>query len=214
VADEARMPPKRMPPAGLGEKGHGVRFWLLACLGVGVSLLPGCRRELRKSTNRAGEVAVTPYQREHRLPDGPRTGWLEKVLVCPGGYGLVAKLDTGAKTSSLHVSEVRMFERNGQRWAAFSGKDRDGKEYVFERQVVRTVKIKDLNGGTLERPVVRLGIVLGNTYREAEFSLEDRSRMNYRLLLGRTYLRRARLVINPAVTFRTCPNPELAVAAQ
>lgn len=181
---------------------------------IAVGILAGGIFSCTKASKPASEVvAPTPYLREHRLPSGPRTGWLERVLVCPGGLDLVAKLDTGAKTSSIHATEYTLFTRNGQPWVRFSGTDRDENPYTFEREVVRMVPIKNLDGTVRERPAVKLGIVLANTYCEAEVNLEDRSHRNYRILLGRAYLQQAGLMINPAVTFRTKPNPELVVPA-
>jgi hypothetical protein len=145
--------------------------------------------------------------REHVLPNGPRIGWLERVLVCPGGHSLIARIDTGAKTSSIHAPEYTLFDRDGKPWVRFSGIDREDNPYTFEAEFVRMSKIKNRDGSHRERPVVKVGIVLADTYCETEVNLEDRSALNYRLLLGRIYLQQAGVVVNPSATFRTKPNP-------
>jgi hypothetical protein len=44
------------------------------------------------------------------------------------------------------------------------------------------------------RPVIRLGICLGNVYKEVEVNLQDRSKFNYQMLIGRSYLKNSFLV--------------------
>jgi len=177
-----------------------------------MALVVGMLSAVATSCRDPYEEAASPFLREHPPAGGPRTGWLERVLVCPGGHALVAKLDTGAKTSSIHAPEFTLEERDGRTWVRFSAPDRDGKPYAFERELVRMVKIKERDGSLKERPVIRLGIVLADTYHETEVNLEDRSPLNYRLLLGRIYLQQAGVEVNASATFRTQPNPALAAA--
>jgi hypothetical protein len=182
---------------------------LTSALAVGAlaGLLSSCRDPYEGAAEAPPDEAPSPFLREHVLPDGPRIGWIERVLVCPGGHDLVARIDTGAKTSSIHAPEYTVFDRDGKQWVRFSGLDRDGRRYTFEAEFVRMSKIKNRDGSHRERPVVKLGIVLADTYHEAEVNLEDRSALNYRLLLGRRYLQQADAVVNPSATFRTNPNP-------
>ena len=58
----------------------------------------------------------------------------------------------------------------------------------MERPVVRTVRIKRHAGRSLERPVVLLSICVGSVHKEVEVNLVDRSRFQYPLLLGRSFL--------------------------
>ena len=50
-----------------------------------------------------------------------------------------------------------------------------------------------------------LGICLGNVYKEVEVNLEDRSKFNYQLLIGRSYLKNSFLV-DASATFTLKPN--------
>ena len=170
-------------------------------------LLSSCGDPYEEAPQASLEEAPSPFLREHALPDGPRIGWVERVLVCPGGHSLVARIDTGAKTSSIHAAEYNRFDRDGKKWIRFSGLDREKDPYTFEGEFVRMAKIKNRDGSHRERPVVKIGIVLADTYHETEVNLEDRSALNYRLLLGRSYLQQAGVVVNPSATFRTKPNP-------
>ena len=54
------------------------------------------------------------------LADEPRRmGWLEWSWLEPGHVRLKTKLDTGARTSSLHAEDIATFERDGETWVRF-----------------------------------------------------------------------------------------------
>src|SRR5690349_10189800 len=49
--------------------------------------------------------------------ESPRSvGWLEPVVFPDTGLRLVAKLDTGAKTSALDAEDVTPFSKDGEAW--------------------------------------------------------------------------------------------------
>ena len=117
-------------------------------------------------------------------------GWLERVQVFPGDLVFRAKMDTGAKHSSLNARNIVPFEKNGDPWVRFVVRDRNRKKLTVERPMVRTAEIK-LRGKqkrTQERPVIILGLCLGTTYKEVEVNLVDRRHFNYQMLIGRSYL--------------------------
>jgi len=127
----------------------------------------------------------------------PRRGWLEEVAVDGGKLLLKAKLDTGAKTSSVTASEVIELRRDGRDWVRFRIEDADEADrghLVLERPVTRWVKIKRHSGTAARRPVVELDICLGTKSRTVEVSLTDRSGFNYPVLLGRNFLEGTALV--------------------
>lgn len=102
-----------------------------------------------------------------------------------------SRVDTGATTSSLNATEIVKFERDGRDWVKFnlSHKD-DDVQYPIEAPVVRTIKIRQTNAvEALRRYVVSLPIELGGIKTETEFTLADRSRMIFPILLGRTFLK-------------------------
>jgi hypothetical protein len=65
--------------------------------------------------------------------------------------------------------------------------------------------IKQHDAESVTRPVIRLGICLGTVYKEVEVNLEDRSKFNYQLLIGRSYLKNSFLV-DASATFTLKPN--------
>ncbi len=115
-------------------------------------------------------------------------GWTERARVEPGGLVLHAKLDTGAENSSLHAPQVQWFKRSNEDWVRFRVTDRKGRSVDLERPVIRKARIKRHAGSGLERPVVGLGICLGSVHKEVQVNLVDRSKFQYPLLLGRSFL--------------------------
>lgn len=124
-------------------------------------------------------------------------GRVEWVWVDKLGMYLKARLDTGAKSSSIHASNIQYFERDGKEWVRFNmyshkkTKPADGSTPVlFEMPVLRTVKIKQASASGLEkRPVISLRVRIGAHEADAEFTLTDRKGMLYPVLIGRTFLR-------------------------
>ena len=115
-------------------------------------------------------------------------GLVESVRIDPSGLVVDAKVDTGADNSSIHASNVVRFKRRGESWVRFQVVNSEGKSETLERELVRVAKIKSPTGKSQKRPVVMLGVCLGNTYREVQVTLVDRSRFSYRMIIGRSFL--------------------------
>lgn len=115
-------------------------------------------------------------------------GWIEKATIYPGGVTFPAKIDSGAKVTSLHCKCDPPFERNGKKWIAIPMLDSHGKSIVIEREIVRTARIKQHTGISSKRYVVMLGVCVKNVYKNVQVSLVDRSRYSYPLLIGRNFL--------------------------
>jgi len=132
-------------------------------------------------------------------------GWLESVFIKPWNRRLTAKLDTGAKTSSLHADNIEHFRKNGEDWVRFALGDTEDKKLppiIAEKPLVRTVNIK-CKGEDCQpskRDVVVLTVCKNGKDYEAEFNLVDRSNFNYPVLLGRSFLKGV-VLVDPAETF-------------
>jgi hypothetical protein len=130
-------------------------------------------------------------------------GRLEKVRVSPPGQVFHARIDTGATTSSLDARNIGVFERDGSTWVHFQIQDPENKDayYDVERPIVRWVKIiQAASEESDRRPVVNLQFQIGRIERMEEFTLEDRSHMDYQVLIGRNVLRDL-MVVDVAHTF-------------
>lgn len=134
-------------------------------------------------------------------------GWVEFVQLHLDDQPLTlkAKLDTGAKSSSLDATDITPFERDGEPWVRFRI-NRSGLQQapVIEQPVVRYVAIKRHSGPNDRRPVIRLPLCLGDELRTVEVNLTDRGRFIYPLLLGRKALA-GLAVVDPARTFMREP---------
>jgi hypothetical protein len=134
-------------------------------------------------------------------------GRLEKVRIYPGNLVIHAKLDTGAKNSSLNASHITEFERDGERWVRFKLTNRYGKIVTIERKVHRIVKIKEHDGTPRSRLAILLGICLGDFYKEVEVNLADRSHFNYQMLIGRSFMDGS-VIVDPSIKYTTKPTCE------
>lgn len=110
------------------------------------------------------------------------------------GTYLKARVDSGANTSSLSAHDVTEFERDGESWVRFKLALEDDepavdsmRDDVIEAPVTRRVKIIQASG-TDSRPVISLLMTLGPLKQRVEFTLNDRSHLDYPVLLGRRFL--------------------------
>ncbi|GMN14282.1 ATP-dependent zinc protease [Altererythrobacter sp. MTPC7] len=121
-------------------------------------------------------------------------GWRELVhLPDLGLRGIPAKIDSGARTSSLHGEVIEKFERDGEQFVRFAV-DLGGVRQVCEAIHVDIRGITSSNGETQRRYVIKTPLKIGDTEFRAEISLADRSDMKFPMLIGRSSLRRRFLV--------------------
>ena len=125
-------------------------------------------------------------------------GWREWVgLPGLGVEWMKAKIDTGARTSSLHAFALEEFERDGEAWVRFevhpwqrSAEDAVVVEVpVHDRRTVRSS-----SGHSQDRVVVRLELRLLDRVVPAEVTLTRRDEMGFRMLIGREVLEQGYVV--------------------
>ncbi len=117
-------------------------------------------------------------------------GELEQVWLQNLELALPARIDTGAETASLDARNIELFERDGRRWVRFEILLPDtGEPLLIERKLKRMVAIIQSNTAEAERrPVIKLGVTIGSISQTAEFTLSNRSHLDYQLLIGRNIL--------------------------
>ncbi|WP_379921138.1 ATP-dependent zinc protease [Erythrobacter sp. R86502] len=121
-------------------------------------------------------------------------GWRELVSLKELGLqGIPAKIDTGARTSSLHARVLEEFQRDGERFVRFAV-DWDGVRHACEAVHVDVRGITSSNGEQQTRFVIKTPLTIGSLTFRAEISLADRSQMQFPMLIGRTALRRRMIV--------------------
>jgi len=132
-------------------------------------------------------------------------GWVEKAVLLPEAITLHAKLDTGAKTTSINAINPEFFERDNKQWSRFTITNKKNKSVTIEAPVVRDAIIKRHYGERQVRPVIMLDICIGNVRKKEEVNLVDRSNMNYQLLIGRNFLNGS-FLIDSSSTYTLSPD--------
>jgi hypothetical protein len=142
--------------------------------------------------------------RKTRSPDLPVIGWREWVALPDLGVeSIKAKIDTGARSSTIHAFDVEVLERRGKRYASFEvhPEQRSARGAVrAQMEIVDQRRVRSSTGHSQERLVVLMPIrLMGETWT-SEVTLARRDQMGFRMLLGREALR-GRFVIDPSRSF-------------
>jgi hypothetical protein len=116
-------------------------------------------------------------------------GWKKKIDLPEWGiYGLRAKVDTGAKTSSLHVEDIEVLPHGRVRFYVVVQKKEPRKRVEVVTRVLRIARIRTNTESVATRIFVATRIHVGSVEDTIELNLEDRGNFIYRMLLGRTAL--------------------------
>jgi len=126
-------------------------------------------------------------------------GWRETVALPELGIKeAIAKIDTGARTSAIHATRIKVFEKDGQDWVRFHVPHAGLESAVTcEARLVDRREIKNTSGIPQERLVIETQLVLGPDTWKVEVSLANRANMNLPLILGRTAIRRRNILVHP-----------------
>lgn len=153
-----------------------------------------------------------PRKTKRRKPtkDLVLAGWREWASLPDLGVNTIKmKLDTGARTSALHAWNIWTFERDGEDWVRFDlhpVQRNNAVSVTCEAPLVDRRSVKSTSGKAEERFVIRTKVVLGGKTRTIEVTLTNRDEMGFRMLLGRTAMRRW-VVVDPARSFLHGTNP-------
>ena len=144
---------------------------------------------------------ISAFPQDYKEPTTPRipvVGGVETLYILPIEMPFHARMDTGAETSSIDAQNITPFERDGEKWISCEVLNRkSGKPHRFENPIKRTANI--IRTGTDERRyVVSMSIKMGNEIITADFSLNDRNKFEYQILIGRNIIN-GRFVIDPSL---------------
>jgi len=140
----------------------------------------------------------------NRREDPELLGWREWVALPGLGVERIkAKLDTGARTSSLHAFRMERFQRDDEEWIRFHVHpvQRSVEDSLqAEAPVVDEREVRSSSGRAELRPVIRTPVRLLGRSWPIELTLTRRDEMGFRMLLGRQALR-GRVVVDPGRSF-------------
>ena len=146
----------------------------------------------------------TKKSRPKRPRQRPVIGWREWVgLPDLGVEAIKVKIDTGARSSSLHAFEIEPFERDGIQMVRFvlhPKQRRSDATGPIEAELHATKLVRNPGGREEMRPVIRTHVTWDGHLFEVDLNLTRRDEMGFRMLLGRQAVRR-RFLVDPGRSF-------------
>ncbi|MCB1109922.1 MAG: ATP-dependent zinc protease [Chlamydiia bacterium] len=146
-------------------------------------------------------------KREEKIP----IGWQEWIslpnLKIPA---IKAKIDTGAKTSSLHAFKIKPIIKDKKDCVSFSVHPIQRNKTISVSCCCPIFDVRSVmssNGHVEERYVIQSVLCLGNEKWEIEITLSDRDPLRFRMLLGREALD-SKVVIDPSKALLTQKYPQ------
>ncbi|BCS96665.1 hypothetical protein DSLASN_22970 [Desulfoluna limicola] len=134
----------------------------------------------------------------------PVIGWREWIeLPDLGVKSIKAKIDTGARSSSLHAFDIKIYRQGEDQWARFQinpVQHKTGHPVTVDARILEFRSIRSSNGVSMMRPVIVTNIAfLGATW-PIELTLSNRDEMGFRMLLGREAVR-GRFLVDAGSSF-------------
>lgn len=148
-------------------------------------------------------------------PDLPVLGWKEQAALPELGIPrLRVKLDTGARSSALHVEDLHDVghhvvgdeELPVLAFDVLVGSRDDPDRRRVEVPAIGWKVVRDTGAKSEKRPVIRTRIVCGPVDVTAEVTITSRHGMNFRMLLGRLTLQ-GHCLVDPQHGYLHSPRP-------
>lgn len=134
----------------------------------------------------------------------PTIGWREWLSLPDFAVSKIkVKIDTGARTSSLHVTNLKNRKYKNKEFVYFNvhpDQDSAKPSIPCRAELIEYRKVKSSNGHTSLRPVISTTFSFGELSWVGELTLVNRDLMGFRMLLGREALRN-HYIIDPAKSY-------------
>lgn len=114
-----------------------------------------------------------------------------------------ARIDSGAKTSSLDAFNIHVFVKDGEDWVRFEVFPLQNTKKIVvvnECKIHDIRRIKNTSGISEKRYVIKTNLKLGNHEFEIEVTLANRNTMGFRMLIGREAMNN-RFLVNPSAPY-------------
>lgn len=118
--------------------------------------------------------------------------------------GIKGKIDTGAKTSSLHAFDIHLEKEGRKTYVRFKVhplQDNEELDVHCRALLLEKRSVTDSGGHKELRYVIRTTLIMGGVKKKIELTLTDRSTMKYRMLIGRSALEE--FYIDPSQSYLT-----------
>lgn len=136
-------------------------------------------------------------------------GWHECIsLPQLGLLDFAVKVDTGARTTALHASQIETFDRDGQHMVRFLPPEiASGQPDMVELPVLEERDITNTSGVPERRLVIQTPMVIAKRRWTIDVSLTDRGSMRFPLILGRSALRGHNIAVHPGRSYMISEKP-------
>jgi len=170
------------------------------CPVVEVPQCPVCAEPVSCPDPQVSEKIVT-VEKEVRVPvptparvttierNLPVIGAVEWAFIEPAELRLEARIDTGAETTSIHAEDIELIEIDEKPYVRYLLRDQQtGEAKPQQTALVRESRIKQQEGDTEARYVVKMWLTLGKNRELVEVNLSNREDFEFPLLIGRNML--------------------------
>ena len=125
-------------------------------------------------------------------------GWIEHVsLPDLHLHNIRAKIDTGARTSALHATQILPFEKDGVPWVRFFAQlHNEAPNVQVEAPIYDLRNIKNTGGVPEQRIVIRTPFIIAGRTALISVSLADRTNMRFPMIVGRTAIKRHNIAVH------------------
>jgi hypothetical protein len=134
----------------------------------------------------------------------PKLGWREWIALPEMKLPHIkAKVDTGARTSTLHAFFIDPFHRGKQQWVRFGIHPHQHNNEIAvecEAPVKDRRLVADSGGHRQKRFIIETKLIIGRQLFQAEMTLTNRDSMKFRMLLGRTAMK-GRFIVDPEKSY-------------
>lgn len=138
------------------------------------------------------EVSVETHTKSGNLILGEK----EWIYIKPLNRNVLARVDTGATSSSISAIDIKTYKKDGKSFVDFKLAHKKWQSKTMTYPVTRWVEVVQSTSEdpSSSRPVVQLEVQVGDYKTKTDFTLTDRTHLQYPVLLGRTFIDNVALV--------------------
>lgn len=133
--------------------------------------------------------AKTALKYSDKIENKTIIGRVEWVQLLSTKLNLLARIDTGAKICSIHAFDIKLIDVGDEKYVVYKTYDKDNKIVQNRSPFIRIARVRGASGGVNSRYIVKEVIRLGKIKKNVLLSLNDRSKLIYKFLVGRNLLR-------------------------